>query len=58
MATDERVRSEVAVPLAGGHDTVLVLDAEFTERTFSADEAEAVKAEAVRLEAELAGQAS
>ena len=57
MATDERVRSEVAVPLAGGHETVLVLDAEFTERTFSAEEAEAVKAEAARLEAELARQA-
>lgn len=54
MTTDERVCSEVAVPIVGEHDTLLVLDAEFTGRTFTPAEAEAVLAEAARLEAELA----
>ncbi len=53
MATDERVRSEVVVPVAGGNETMLVLDAEFTDRTFGPEEAEAVQAEAARLESEL-----
>jgi GAF domain-containing protein len=54
MTTDENVRSEVAVPVAGADDALLVLDAEFIGRVFTAEEAEAVQAEAVRLEAELA----
>jgi hypothetical protein len=53
MATDESVLSEVAVPVEGGRDTLLVLDAEFVERAFTPEEAEAVLAEAARLEAEL-----
>ena len=54
MATDERVRSEIAVPVAGGHETLLVLDAEFPDRPFTREEAQAVLAEASRLEADLA----
>lgn len=54
MATDASVSSEVAVPVDCGDDTTVVLDAEFTDRTFSPDEAEAVLAEAARLQAELA----
>ena len=54
MTTDERVRSEVAVPVVGEHETLLVLDAEFPDRTFTPEEAEAVLAEASRLEAGLA----
>lgn len=53
LTTDARVLSELAVPVRGGRDTQLVLDAEFVERTFTRDEAEAVLAEATRLEAEL-----
>jgi putative methionine-R-sulfoxide reductase with GAF domain len=53
LATDERVRSEVAYPVQGRDDTLLVLDADFTERTFTVEEAEAVEAEAARLAAEL-----
>ena len=53
MTTDESVRSEVAVPVAGADDALLVLDAEFIGRVFTAEEAEAVQAEAARLEAEL-----
>lgn len=54
MATDEQVCSEIAVPVAGGDETILVLDAEFTNRVFTPEEAEAVLAEASRLERELA----
>ena len=54
MTTDERVRSEVAVPVVGEHETLLVLDAEFPDRTFTPEEAAAVLAEASRLEAGLA----
>jgi len=53
MTTDERVCSEVAVPVVGGHDTLLVLDAEFPDRPFTLEEAEAVLAEASQLESEL-----
>ncbi len=53
MATDERVRSEVAVPVVGGHETLLVLDAEFLDRVFTAEEAAAVIARASQLELEL-----
>jgi len=54
MTTDERVCSEVAVPVVRGRDTLLVLDAEFPDRAFTPEEAEAVLTEATRLEAELA----
>ena len=54
MTTDERVRSEVAVPVIGEHETLLVLDAEFPDRAFTPEEADAVLAEATRLEALLA----
>jgi putative methionine-R-sulfoxide reductase with GAF domain len=54
MATDERVRSEVAVPVTREDEIVLVLDAEFSDRTFTPDEAEALEAEAAALERELA----
>jgi GAF domain-containing protein len=54
MTTDERVRSEIAVPVVGGRETLLVLDAEFPDRVFTSRESEAVLAEASRLEAELA----
>ena len=53
LATDERVRSEVAIPVQVDEDTLLILDAEFTERTFTPEEAEAVEAEAARLASEL-----
>ena len=55
MATDERVRSEVAVPVAREGEIVLVLDAEFSGRAFTAEEAEAVEAEAAALGRELVG---
>ena len=54
MATDERVRSEVAVPVAREEEIVLVLDAEFSERSFTEEEAEAMEAEAAALERQLA----
>jgi len=54
LATDERVRSEIAVPVLGGPETLLLLDAEFTDRVFTPEEADAMKAEATRLEDELA----
>jgi hypothetical protein len=53
MTTDENVRSEIAVPITGADDALLILDAEFIGRVFSPEEAEAVRAEAARLEAEL-----
>jgi len=53
LATDERVLSEVVYPVQASDDTVLVLDAEFTERTFTPEEAAAVEAEAARLASEL-----
>jgi putative methionine-R-sulfoxide reductase with GAF domain len=53
LATDERVRSEVAVPVESGDDTLLVLDAEFTDRAFTPEEADAVEAEAAWLAREL-----
>jgi putative methionine-R-sulfoxide reductase with GAF domain len=53
MATDEHVRAEITVPIAAEGETVLVLDAEFTDRAFTPEEAETVLAEAARLEAEL-----
>jgi len=53
MTTDERVCSEIAVPIGGGHDTLLVLDVEFPDRPFTPEEVEVVLAEAARLESEL-----
>jgi putative methionine-R-sulfoxide reductase with GAF domain len=57
MASDERVLAEIAVPVAH-RATTLVLDAEFTGRTFTPEEAEIVLEEAARLEAELAAYPS
>jgi putative methionine-R-sulfoxide reductase with GAF domain len=54
LATDARVRSEIAVPVAVDGAVFAVLDAEFLERAFEEEEAEAVAAEAARLEHELA----
>ena len=56
MTTDERVCSEVAVPILGGHDTLLVLDVEFPDRPFTAEEADLILAAAARIESELPGQ--
>ncbi len=56
MTSDERVCSEVAVPVVGGDDTLLVLDVEFPERPFTPGEADVILAAAARLESELAGQ--
>lgn len=53
LATDENVLSEVAVPIEVG-DALFVLDAEFVDRAFTPAEAEAVLAEAARLEAVVA----
>jgi putative methionine-R-sulfoxide reductase with GAF domain len=58
MATDERVRAEIVVPVQGEGDTLLLLDAEFTDRSFTREEADAVLAEGERLAAELVPQAS
>lgn len=54
MATDERVRAEIAVPVALDDEIVFVLDAEFADRSFTAEEAEAMEAEAAALAGELA----
>jgi GAF domain-containing protein len=54
MTSDERVCSEVAVPIVAGDDTLLVLDVEFPERPFTPGEADVILAAAARLESELA----
>jgi putative methionine-R-sulfoxide reductase with GAF domain len=54
MATDERVRAEIAVPVALDDEIVVVLDAEFADRSFTAEEAEAMEVEAATLATELA----
>jgi putative methionine-R-sulfoxide reductase with GAF domain len=54
LASDERVRSEVATPVTVGGEVVAVLDVEFPERVFASEEAEAIEAEATRLADELA----
>ncbi len=54
MATDERVRGEIAVPVALDDEIVVVLDAEFADRSFTAEEAQAMEAEAAVLAGELA----
>lgn len=54
LASDERVRSEVATPVTVGERVVAVIDVEFPERVFEGREAETVEAEAERLAGELA----
>lgn len=54
LASDERVRSEVATPVTVGGEVVAVLDVEFPERVFESEEAAAVETEATRLADELA----
>jgi GAF domain-containing protein len=54
MATDERVRAEIAVPVSLDDEIVVVLDAEFADRSYTADEAEAMELEAGALARELA----
>jgi putative methionine-R-sulfoxide reductase with GAF domain len=57
LASDERVRAEIAAPVHVGADVAFVLDVEFPGRGFSPEEARRVEAEADRLgrEAEEAG---
>jgi putative methionine-R-sulfoxide reductase with GAF domain len=55
MATDERVRAEIALPVSLDDEIVVVLDAEFSDRSFTPEEAEAMRAEADALARELAG---
>jgi putative methionine-R-sulfoxide reductase with GAF domain len=54
MATDERVRAEIAVPVSLEDEIVVVLDAEFADRSYTAEEALAMEAEAAALASELA----
>ena len=54
MATDERVRAEIAVPVSLDDEILVVLDAEFADRSFTAEEAEAMESEAADLASELA----
>jgi putative methionine-R-sulfoxide reductase with GAF domain len=54
MATDERVRAEIALPVALDDEIVVVLDAEFSDRSFTPEEAETMQAEADALARELA----
>jgi putative methionine-R-sulfoxide reductase with GAF domain len=54
MATDERVRAEIALPVALDDEIVVVLDAEFSDRSFTPGEAEAMQQEADALARELA----
>ena len=53
MATDERVRAEIAVPVALDDEIVVVLDAEFSDRSFTAEEAETMTSEAAALASQL-----
>ena len=46
----------MAVPILGGHDTLLVLDVEFPDRPFTAEEADLIVAAAARIESELPGK--
>lgn len=55
IATDERVRAEIALPVTLEDEIVVVLDAEFSDRSFTPEEAEAMQAEADALARELAG---
>ena len=56
LASDERVTSEIAVPVGPPDAVLAVLDVEFPDRVFSAAEAAQVEAEAARLWRELADQ--
>jgi GAF domain-containing protein len=53
LASDERVRSEIAAPVKWLGEVVAVLDIEFPDRVFTAAEVDAVRAESRRLEREL-----
>jgi putative methionine-R-sulfoxide reductase with GAF domain len=53
LASDERVRSEIAAPVRSGSFVVAVLDVEFPGRVFDEDAIAAVRAEAERLGVEL-----
>ena len=55
LATDEGVRAEIAFPVALDDEIVVVLDAEFSDRSFTPEEAETMRAEADALARELAG---
>lgn len=54
LASDARVRSEVAAPVAVQSEVALVLDVEFPGRVFHPAEAERIEHEAASLERELA----
>jgi hypothetical protein len=54
LASDAGVLSEIAAPIALAGEVVAVLDVEFPGRVFTAAEADAVRAEAARLEKQLA----
>ena len=58
LTSDACVLSEIAYPIAQAGEVVAVLDVEFPGRVFTAEEAEAVQAEAARLEAALAAYGS
>jgi putative methionine-R-sulfoxide reductase with GAF domain len=53
MATDESVQAEIAVPVAVDDEIVVVLDAEFTKRSFTPEDAAAMETEAASLAREL-----
>jgi hypothetical protein len=54
LTSDACVLSEIAYPIARAGEVVAVLDVEFPGRVYTAEDAEAVRAEADRLEAALA----
>jgi putative methionine-R-sulfoxide reductase with GAF domain len=58
LTSDARVLSEIAYPIVRAGEVVAVLDVEFPGRIFTSEEAEAVRAEAARVEAALAGYES
>jgi putative methionine-R-sulfoxide reductase with GAF domain len=53
LASDSRLRSEIAAPVTWLGEVVAVLDVEFPARVFTPAEAEAVRGEARRLKREL-----
>lgn len=58
LASDERIRSEIAAPVHSAGSVVAVIDVEFPERVFDGAEAERVAAEAAALGRELEAYAS
>jgi putative methionine-R-sulfoxide reductase with GAF domain len=56
LASDARVRSEIAAPVVWRDTVVAVLDVEFPERVFTASEAAIVRAEAEGLRRDLSGR--